>query len=938
MASDQQLYQQIVEYNQACEQYKAAITTCISENARIESYCTEMENALKDTSLQQETSEKLMEERNQLDNLRVKAEQAAIIIEGVKQSIPNMSKLFSETTNDHYNGDKMKNLKGVVLGLRKLYQRKNNLIQSIEYLEKAKANLEEDGEDLKSDLQEARNWSKDVESEILEKSQGILKMDKHLKEQIGVLESKNKDVFQQYSDANTLAKINFTDISMFSSHYTRSMAEFQESLAEQTKISKPNEAYSFYVPHFQNELNRLDQRNQVYQSMFTYSYILGQLRDQNKFLEKDLQEVSALFNNEYEETKKLMCQIAEEIKFKIGIERDMDEFRKQYDNSNIFFDQKEREEMAQKSVITELQIRLTQREAERAEIDSRIDKRVMESYQIETRKAKTMDAEISVIKHQKVQNESLIKELRELNERSEGAKRKFLFYKTNNNPVIFSEVSKEFFHIATIQSQRFRELTVKNAAAQKEYEESTKASEQSLDQLIQVCRKKREIIQTKANESDNFENPGLRVFMPKDTIYTPETGNKVLLDTASMEAMVCILFNPLNKEPKFMETHLFAWHNAFVSTKQIIDILILCCHNANQQKPIGEGADPLLPSDIVPVFDNYIKLWILMFPYDFLPGEGYQPFCELFDVIKSIGIDCTEYNQQIELIQKENYTPSPPTPILDFNVYDKPFPQSGLLQKFGSLNQNSLPFCLEADAHCIAQHLTYYELKVFNSIHYREFIKCGWSKPNRDITSPNLSKLTSRFNTTSSFISYSIVSEFDLTRRACILTGWIKIMEQAQAIHNFNLIFEIDGSLNNPAITRLAKTWNKINEIEPGIKEKYEEFSKLTSPFRKFSKYKAELTKSKVEETIPYLGPWLTEMTFVQDGNPTNRAVPSGANGYNITKQRYYAAAVFYLKKNWGSQYQFDLSKSILDKVEKLSVPDDMGDTKLFTLSSQCEE
>ena len=373
----------------------------------------------------------------------------------------------------------------------------------------------------------------------------------------------------------------------------------------------------------------------------------------------------------------------------------------------------------------------------------------------------------------------------------------------------------------------------------KKYENQTLPVEQQLDQILKSIKKKVQSNTIQQNESENFENPDLRKFMPKDTTYTPETGNKVLLDAASIEALVAILFNINNKEPHFVDSHIFAWHNANLNLKTLIEQFTILCTLAGTQKQIAEGVPNLSSTDAATIIKNYLLLWIKFFPQDFLNKEDKPDLSELLPIIEQNGVEIEDLKNKLEdlLLMEENNL-NPPTPLTSRLIIEKPLTKSELLSIFiteGNPN-DEIPLCLFTEPNIIAQHFTRIEIEIFNSIQYREFLKCSWSKPNREETSPNLTKLTQRFNNTCSFISYTLVKEKNLMRRACVLVGWIRIMEQVLSLDNFNLIFEIDGSLNNPAITRLTQTWKKISEISPGIKEVYEELSRLTSAFRKFGR------------------------------------------------------------------------------------------------------
>mmetsp|Transcript_28104 Transcript_28104/g.39669 ORF Transcript_28104/g.39669 Transcript_28104/m.39669 type:complete len:1034 (+) Transcript_28104:92-3193(+) len=164
----------------------------------------------------------------------------------------------------------------------------------------------------------------------------------------------------------------------------------------------------------------------------------------------------------------------------------------------------------------------------------------------------------------------------------------------------------------------------------------------------------------------------------------------------------------------------------------------------------------------------------------------------------------------------------------------------------------------------VARQMTLMEHEMFKKIKSHECIKQKWVKEAQKENAQNIINMIRRFNRVSLWVATEIVSIEDLKLRAVMLNRFIFIAQKCLELNNFNAVMEILSALNNSAVHRLRRTW----ELLPAKSlEAMEDMTKLMDGEGNFAGYRETLKQSQ-PPILPYLGLVLTDLVFLDDGNP----------------------------------------------------------------------
>ncbi|GAM20828.1 hypothetical protein SAMD00019534_040030 [Acytostelium subglobosum LB1] len=171
----------------------------------------------------------------------------------------------------------------------------------------------------------------------------------------------------------------------------------------------------------------------------------------------------------------------------------------------------------------------------------------------------------------------------------------------------------------------------------------------------------------------------------------------------------------------------------------------------------------------------------------------------------------------------------------------------------------------DVDEEELARQLTLIDFEIFTAIKPSELLNQSWNKPKLRHRSPHVLLLISRFNEISSWVSSIILSNDKVKDRARIMAKLIKITELLiRPLNNYNTAMAILSGLNAASVHRLKFT---REEMPKHIQQVFAELQTQLGSAQSYKIYRELLTKAN-HPCIPYLGICLTDLTFIEDGNP----------------------------------------------------------------------
>lgn len=235
----------------------------------------------------------------------------------------------------------------------------------------------------------------------------------------------------------------------------------------------------------------------------------------------------------------------------------------------------------------------------------------------------------------------------------------------------------------------------------------------------------------------------------------------------------------------------------------------------------------------------------------------------------------------------------------------------------------------------VAQQLTHLELQFLSFIGPDEFVNAfardssnqkrreGSVEDEEDARlraskkTSNLESYVSWFNRLSFLIASSVCSQKKKKHRARLIEFWIEVARECVNIGNFNSMMGIISGLNMAPISRLKRTWTKINS------GKFAVLGHQIDPTSNFVSYRTTLqaavsrsenaTDKKQRVVIPFFSLLIKDLYFVNEGCASR--LPNGH--INMEKARTLAEHVSQFMKWKDMDCPYEKNPRILDYFER---------------------
>uniref|UniRef100_A0A6B2KZM1 Ras-GEF domain-containing protein n=1 Tax=Arcella intermedia TaxID=1963864 RepID=A0A6B2KZM1_9EUKA len=377
-----------------------------------------------------------------------------------------------------------------------------------------------------------------------------------------------------------------------------------------------------------------------------------------------------------------------------------------------------------------------------------------------------------------------------------------------------------------------------------------------------------------------------------------------------------------NPENSFVDTFLLTYRT-FISSSDLLEKLL---NRYNVGESPGLEAEEKESRKIIRLrVANFIKRWLTQHFHDFDDNPAaLNRMREIVDQTylvadPSLGrsIIAMMDNEKSKKVEREMCLDEAPKPLM---------PKGDTFDDFEALE--------------LARQLCLYEQSIFRSIHMKECLNQGWnSKTNEKKMelSPNVTRMIRHFNDVSFWVSQTILQQKKVEGRFKVMKKFIKVIKFSREFNNFNLIQEVLAAFGGAAVFRLKKTWQRLEKE----KKWFDEYLNLKAMMAQDGNFKVFRNVLKVSNPpcLPYLGIFLTDLTFIEDGNPNILPVEGGRDDIiNFEKMRKVSVVIEKILLYQQQLYNFAKVDPIYKFVEALNQNyGKMTEAELYKLSLEAE-
>ncbi|KAL4811629.1 ras guanine nucleotide exchange factor domain-containing protein [Aspergillus spinulosporus] len=206
---------------------------------------------------------------------------------------------------------------------------------------------------------------------------------------------------------------------------------------------------------------------------------------------------------------------------------------------------------------------------------------------------------------------------------------------------------------------------------------------------------------------------------------------------------------------------------------------------------------------------------------------------------------------------------------------DTPFPPPLLKKKELDLlskwkNGEATISILDFDPLELARQFTIKESRIFCAILPEELLASEWMKKTGSLA-VNVRGMSTLSTDLANLVADSILQLEEPKKRAAIIKHWVKIANKCLELNNYDSLMAIICSLNSSMISRLRRTWEVVSQK---TKATLEYLRKIVDVGRNYAVLRQRL-QNHVPPCLPFVGTYLTDLTFVDQGNQALRSLPT---------------------------------------------------------------
>ena len=185
---------------------------------------------------------------------------------------------------------------------------------------------------------------------------------------------------------------------------------------------------------------------------------------------------------------------------------------------------------------------------------------------------------------------------------------------------------------------------------------------------------------------------------------------------------------------------------------------------------------------------------------------------------------------------------------------------------------------LDFDPLELARQFTLKASRVFCSILPEELLATEWTKKSGSMAI-NVRAMSTLSTDLANLVADSILQRDDPKKRALVVKQWVKIAKRCLELANYDSLMAIICSLNSSTILRLKRTWEIVSTK---TKATLENLKTVVDCSRNYAALRQRL-QTTIPPCLPFVGTYLTDLTFVDVGNQTTRQLPGEGAGESLS-------------------------------------------------------
>ncbi|KAJ5934744.1 hypothetical protein N7466_004291 [Penicillium verhagenii] len=184
---------------------------------------------------------------------------------------------------------------------------------------------------------------------------------------------------------------------------------------------------------------------------------------------------------------------------------------------------------------------------------------------------------------------------------------------------------------------------------------------------------------------------------------------------------------------------------------------------------------------------------------------------------------------------------------------------------------------LDFDPLELARQLTIKESRIFCSILPEELLDTEWTRKSGSLA-VNVRAMSTLSTDLAHLVADSILFLEEPKKRAVIIKHWVKIASKCLELNNYDSLMAIVASLNLSMVQRLKRTWDMVSQK---TKASFENLRSIVDVSRNYIVLRQRL-QNHVPPCLPFVGTYLTDLTFVDHGNQSVRSLPTDDGDRNV--------------------------------------------------------